>query len=156
MSETGNAKLEIRKAVNDVQVAACFDVIAELRPHLIRAEFVEMIRWMTEYDSFNLVFGVYDGRIVCVAGYRLCTTLAYGSVLYVDDLVTTGDLRSHGCGHELLEWLKHEAADQQCDWLQLDSGIQRTDAHRFYEREELVRTSHHFAFRIGRPEPEDG
>jgi GNAT superfamily N-acetyltransferase len=54
----------------------------------------------------------------------------------VDDLVTDEAHRSRGIGRTLLRPSGTTSAqDLQCDVLALDSGTQRTDAHRFYFRE---------------------
>jgi GNAT superfamily N-acetyltransferase len=49
------------------------------------------------------------------------------------DLVTDSAHRSKGYGGLLLDWLREQAAAQQCNKLWLVSGAQRVDAHRFYE-----------------------
>ncbi len=144
----------IHKARSDVQIDACFEVMSELRPRLVRGEFVETVRWMMDYDNYAIAYGVHDGKIASVCGYRLATSLAYGHYLYVDDLVTAARFRSHGFGRLLLDWLKQEARDQLCDELHLDSGVHRIDAHRFYEREDLVNVSRHFAILLQRGETE--
>jgi GNAT superfamily N-acetyltransferase len=74
--------------------------------------------------------------------------LAWGRFLYVDDLVTHPGHRSKGHGATLLSWLEERAALEGCDQMHLDSGIQRTEAHRFYEREGMTMTSLHFVARI--------
>jgi hypothetical protein len=48
-------------------------------------------------------------------------------------------------GSELLNWLKIEGRKLKCSQLHLDSGVQRTDAHRFYAREGMNMTCYHYA-----------
>jgi GNAT superfamily N-acetyltransferase len=64
--------------------------------------------------------------------------------LYVDDLVTDGAHRSRGVGTALLAELERRAAACGCRVIELDSGHQRTDAHRFYLREGFADVSRHF------------
>jgi GNAT superfamily N-acetyltransferase len=97
--------------------------------------------------GYRLVAVVASGRVEAVAGYRFGESLAWDSYLYVDDLVTDERARSKGHGKLLLDWLKREAAARGCRDLHLDSGVQRFEAHRFYLRERMDITSHHF--RIG-------
>jgi GNAT superfamily N-acetyltransferase len=82
---------------------------------------------------------------VAVAGFRLLHTLAWGYVLYVDDLVTRADFRGKGHARRLMEWLFAEADRLGCDQLHLDSGPQRIVAHRFYFNQGLHINSYHFA-----------
>ncbi len=73
-----------------------------------------------------------------VALWRVVENTYEGRRLYVDDLVSDEAHRSRGVGKTLLGHLERLARDMQCDVLALDSGTQRTDAHRFYFREGLV------------------
>ena len=68
--------------------------------------------------------------------------------LYVDDLVTSSASRSTGVGAALLAELEQRAVDAGCSALELDSGVQRWDAHRFYFRERFAITGHHFGKRL--------
>ena len=63
----------------------------------------------------------------------------------MDDLVSDAAHRSRGIGSALLRQLERQARALNCHVLALDSGTQRTDAHRFYFREGMVIPS--FSFR---------
>ena len=73
-----------------------------------------------------------------VALWRVIENTYEGRRLYVDDLVTDQAHRSRGIGRIVLRYLEQKAQQLKCDVLALDSGTQRTDAHRFYFREGLV------------------
>ncbi len=81
----------------------------------------------------------------CAAGFRIVEFLAWGRFLYVDDLVTAENSRSEGQGKRMLDWLASLAREEGCGQLQLDSGVQRHDAHRFYFREGMKISSYHFS-----------
>ena len=83
-------------------------------------------------------------RCVGVAGWRMVALTFAVRKLYVDDLVTTADGRSQGVGHALLAELESRARAAGCTVIDLDSGVQRHDAHRFYFRERMHISSHHF------------
>lgn len=80
-----------------------------------------------------------------VAVWRVIQNTYEGCRLYVDDLVTDAAHRSHGVGRFLLGGLEARARSLGCDVIALDSGTQRTSAHRFYFREGFVIPS--FCFR---------
>jgi GNAT superfamily N-acetyltransferase len=133
----------IEIATTDDAIARCFPVMQQLRPHLVAADFVAQIRRM-QGDGFHLA-ALEDGGVVrAVAGYRFYEKLVSGKNLYVDDLVTDPTQRSRGHGRALLAWLTAEARTHGCVQLELDSGVQRFDAHRFYFRERLHISSYHF------------
>ena len=134
-------------ANTDAEIAACYDVMAELRPHVERGKFVPLIRSMQE-GGYRLACIRADGRVVAVAGYRISTNLFMGHNLYVDDLVTAETERSRGYGRELLSWLRSIAVESGCKGFHLDSGVQRKRAHEFYLREGLELSSYHFSVRL--------
>lgn len=138
-----------KDAVTDGEIADCYEVMAELRPHVGRDGFVPLIRSM-EKDGFRLAY-IKDGeRVVACAGYRFSNNLFYGRSLYVDDLVTAETERSKGHGRALLAWLRGLAVASGCQAFHLDSGVQRMRAHAFYLREGLELSSYHFSVRLDR------
>ena len=52
--------------------------------------------------------------------------------------------RSRGVGRALMEHLQELAQAAGCEAATLDSGTQRTQAHKFYFREGMVVSSFHF------------
>ena len=131
----------------DEAILACYEVMAQLRPHVARGNFLATVRAM-QADGFRLACIRESGRVVAVAGYRISTNLFCGKHLYVDDLVTDEAERSKGYGKELLGWLRQLAVEHDCDVFHLDSGTQRNRAHDFYEREGMELASYHFSVRL--------
>lgn len=119
-------------------------VLRELRPHLTPESFAAVYE---EGHPQGLRFlAAYDGdRCVGVAGWRIVASTSPLRQLYVDDLVTSSERRSGGVGKAILDELERRAREAGCSRLSLDSGVTRHDAHRFYLREHLVISSHHFA-----------
>lgn len=133
----------IRLAETDEQILACFPVVAQLRPHLRQEDFVDRVRRQAR-GGYQLAAGQANEKLVCVAGFRPLEQLAHGKILYIDDLVTADDVRSSGYGLQMLDWLLEYARAHECDELQLDSGVQRFAAHRFYFREGMHIHAYHF------------
>lgn len=139
--------MNISIATSDAEIAACYPVMQELRPHIIESDFVARIR-QAEKSGYRLVC-LQDGDTpLAVAGIRIMQNLAWGRFLYVDDLVTTDEQRSKGNGARMLSWLREYAVKEGCSELHLDSGMQRLDAHRFYEREGMSKTGFHIAEKL--------
>jgi GNAT superfamily N-acetyltransferase len=139
--------VRIALAQTDADILRCFPVLAELRPHLTGEQFLERIRPEREAGC-HLAFLEDAGEIRCVARYRFLENLAWGRFLYVDDLVTAEAARSKGWGQRLFDWLVGEARHHGCEQLHLDSGVQRFGAHRFYLRQGMDITCHHFALKL--------
>ncbi len=130
-------------AVTDADIASAFPVMRHLRPHLVEGTFVETVR-AAERRGLQLVLHRHGDRVVAVAGFRLLDQLKGGLVLYVDDLVTDEGERSKGYGDALLHWLIDHARAQGCKAFELDSGVQRHGAHRFYLRHRMRISAYHF------------
>ena len=140
--------MKIAPATTDSDIARCFAVLHQLRPHLVEAEFVTRVRRM-QTEGFHLAFRADETGIVrAVAGYRYYDKFFSGKNLYVDDLVTDTTQRSHGHGRALLQWLADEATRHGCAQLELDSGVQRFEAHRFYFRERMHISAYHFVIAL--------
>jgi GNAT superfamily N-acetyltransferase len=136
---------KIAEAVTTPQIAACFPVMRQLRTHFTDEEvFVRQVeRQRTE--GFRLAFLDDEAGVRAVAGYRITESLFAGRHCYVDDLVTDESARSLGYGGALFDWLVAEARAAGCHKLDLDSGVQRFAAHRFYLTKRMIIASHHFS-----------
>ena len=139
--------MNIRNATTDTEIAACYPVMRELRAHITEEHFLSRIR-RQESAGYRLAYVQDSNSVVAVAGFRVGENLAWGRFLYVDDLVSLPGHRSKGYGAKLLSWLKEQAAKEGCEQMHLDSGIQRKDAHRFYEREGMSVAGFHFVENI--------
>lgn len=127
--------------------------LRELRPERIQLRspeaFTAWINSQQRPEGYRLVASFADAPsaepgAVAVAGVRLLHTLAWGKVLYVDDLVTLPSYRGQGHAHELMQWLVQEAERLGCEQLHLDSGSQRHAAHRFYLNHGFDIIAYHF------------
>ena len=135
--------MEIKFARADSEITGCYEEMRELRPHISRKEFCSCIKEQME-SGYHLVYLAGASKPQAIAGFHFGRNLAWGHFLYVDDLVTSSSYRSQGYGSKLLAWLLDYAIQQGCDQFHLDSGVQRIDAHRFYQREGLTLSSYHF------------
>lgn len=132
--------------------------LRELRPHLPSddAEVVARIDEVQRAEGYRLFAvlpalgdgaGGPDGGALAVAGFRRLSNLAWGDVLYVDDLVTRASARGRGLASALLRAVEDEGRRIGADALHLDSGHgpDRADAHRAYLRHGYRISSHHFS-----------
>lgn len=139
--------MNIHIATTDAEISACYPVMRELRPHIVEDQFLSRVK-SQETTGYRLAFVQESDGPVAVAGFRVIENLAWGRFLYVDDLVTLPAHRSKSYGAKLLSWLKEHAKNEGCVQFHLDSGIQRKEAHRFYEREGMTMNGLHFAENI--------
>ncbi|MDG3016804.1 GNAT family N-acetyltransferase [Speluncibacter jeojiensis] len=136
----------IEHARTDDDVRACFLLFRELRPFLDEETFLS--RWRRQREErYELVYvRDGDGQIVAAAGFREMTTMAWGHVLYLDDLIALPSHRGRGLGSLLLRFLQDETVRRGCDQLHLDTGYTRHAAHRSYLRNGFDIVCHHMAW----------
>ncbi|MBW7568243.1 GNAT family N-acetyltransferase [Chromobacterium subtsugae] len=134
----------IQNAQTDQEIADCFAVMRQLRPHLQEDGFVAVVRAQMA-EGYRLAYLLEDGEVACVAGYRIHRNLMMGKSLYVDDLSTDESARSQGCGARMMAWLREAALDAGCAEIHLDSRVQRHRAHRFYLNRNMDIVCHHFS-----------
>jgi len=138
------------------RTALAHRAMLELRPRIgDAAAFAEHVNRALRPEGYRLVASFEEGdqRAVAVAGFRTMRMLAWGHVLYVDDLSTRAAYRGRGHASGLLRWLLDEARRLGCDQLHLDSGVgpDRQAAHRLYLDHRMRISAHHFAIDLGQP-----
>jgi len=113
----------------------------QLRPKMPGDYAAKMARVLKEARMALVVEG---DKVLGLAVYRWHENTFDGVKFYVDDLVTDEAQRSKGVGHALIVHLEAVARKLGASGLVLDSGTQRTQAHKFYFREGFVITSFNF------------
>jgi GNAT superfamily N-acetyltransferase len=138
----------IKIAETHEEIRRCHPVMRQLRPNWGLDEFVSQVQLQIKEDSYKLAFLEEDGEVRAAAGFRLGNMLIRHKHMYVDDLVTDSRNRSRGYGRVLLGWLEQFARQNGCTRVDLDSGVQNVDAHRFYNREGFAKSSFHFVKKL--------
>ena len=136
----------LRHAESAPEIAACFAVMRELRPHLRSAEeLVERVSRQRREAGYRLLAAWSADRVLALAGYRLQETLIRGRFIYVDDLVSLASERGRGLGRQLLDAVSEEGRSQGCRDLVLDTGLDNVAAQRFYRRYGMLAGALRFA-----------
>lgn len=107
----------------------------QLRPHLPADYMAKMTRVL---NDARMALAVDGDAVLGLAVYRWHENTFDGLKFYIDDLVTDEARRSRGVGRTLMGHLEQVARRLGANGLVLDSGTQRTQAHKFYFREGFV------------------
>ena len=134
---------DAHKVLEPEWLARAEPVHRQLRPQL-PIGYAEKMKRVFETGG-EMCVAVIGSNVVGLAVFRSFENTHVGAKFYVDDLVTDEKRRSSGVGRALIEFLGELAKSRGGSTLELDSGTQRTSAHRFYFREGFVIPS--FAFR---------
>ncbi|MFC4022249.1 GNAT family N-acetyltransferase [Oceanobacillus longus] len=125
--------LKVKELQSQSEIREAFPIIRQLRTHLDEDTYLELVIDAQKNDSYKM-FALYDNKkMVAVTGFKPMITLYYGRFVWVCDLVTDHQLRSKGYGEKLLTFVHKWAREKKYESVALSSGLQRTDAHHFYE-----------------------
>ncbi|WP_096086141.1 GNAT family N-acetyltransferase [Agaribacterium haliotis] len=129
---------------SDADIMLCFQAFKELRPKLDKQQFIQQVIRQAQH-GYCIAAIKNNAAVVSVAGFRITEFLAWGKVLYVDDLSTLKQYRKQGYAAALMDWLIQHAKANNCDALHLDSGHHRHAAHKLYLKKGLSISSHHLS-----------
>lgn len=101
-----------------------------------------------ESEGYQIAAIFHEGQAVACIGYREMTTLAWGKIIYVDDLITAEKARGKGYGKALLEFAIDEARKKGCAQIHLDTGYHRHAAHRLYLKMGFELSCHHMSLNL--------
>ncbi|MDQ3955976.1 MAG: GNAT family N-acetyltransferase [Actinomycetota bacterium] len=124
--------MRIAELTTPAEWRGAFAVLGQLRDHLSEEAYLSTLEEMTK-AGYRLLALFEDDEIVAAAGVGIGLNFYYGKYMWVYDLVTSERHRSRGHGRALLEHVEWVARAEGCETLALSSGLQRKDAHRFYE-----------------------
>lgn len=125
--------LQIKELHSVKEMVEAFPVMNQLRTHLSQQTYLKLVKEAQTKDQYKMAALYDNGKIVAVAGFKPMITLYYGRFVWVCDLVTEEKSRSRGYGKKLLTYVHEWAKENQYESVALSSGLQRTEAHRFYE-----------------------
>jgi len=134
-------------AETDEEIKDCYAVMAELRSHISREEFLPLVKKLTAETGFQMVY-LKDEEIKAVGGFRISEWLAGGKYLEIEDLVAKENERSKGCGGAIFDWLVRYAKQNDCNQIRLVSHVKRFGAHQFYMRKGMIIEAHYFSMSL--------
>ncbi len=144
--------------VREIQIgeaALASRALRELRPDssaLRSAEtFEHWIDAVQRPEGYRLVASFIDATpdAVAVIGFRHTHSLASGHYCYVEDVVALPEARKGGHAQALLEWVVEDARRLGCERVELNSGVHRQAAHRFYMNQRFAISAFHFLRVLG-------
>ncbi|MCT4776799.1 GNAT family N-acetyltransferase [Exiguobacterium aquaticum] len=116
----------------------------QLRTDLTLEAYLELVSAMRP-QGYELYALYADDTIVSLAGIEVRVNLYLEKHVFIYDLVTCMNHRSKGYGEMLLHFVHEYARDLGAKYVALESGLARTEAHRFYtDKMDYAITSYSF------------
>lgn len=109
-----------------------FPVMNQLRTDLTLNTYRELVAAMRP-QGYELYALYANDTIVSLAGIEVRVNLYLEKHIFIYDFVTCADHRSNGYGEMLLHFVHEYARDRGAHYVALESGLARTEAHRFYK-----------------------
>ncbi|RFU60144.1 GNAT family N-acetyltransferase [Bacillus sp. V59.32b] len=125
--------MKIKELTNESEWKQAFPVMKQLRTHLDEKTYLDLVKESQEKDDYKMFALFEEGKIAAVTGFMPMVTLYNGRFIWVCDLVTDQNQRSKNYGEQLLSYVHKWAQENGYHLVSLSSGLQRADAHRFYE-----------------------
>lgn len=141
-------RYEVRVADTVEDVRRCWPVFRQLRENIpTEEEFLR--RWRVQADEgYRVVYVEQDGEVRAVGGYRYLNNMAWGRILYLDDLAALTERQGSGLGSAILEHVQEQARVHGCDAVHLDTGHHRRRAHKAYLRNGFEISAHHLEWKV--------
>ncbi|WP_306303216.1 GNAT family N-acetyltransferase [Amphibacillus sediminis] len=123
------------KALNtDEELIQAFPIMQQLRPQLNQSSYLSLVKDAQKLERYQLHGLIKHNSLIALVGFKPMVTLYYGHFVWVCDLITDHHYRSQGFGEQLLNYVHNWADQNGYSSVALSSGLNRTDAHRFYEQ----------------------
>jgi GNAT superfamily N-acetyltransferase len=91
------------------------------------------------------MFGILEkGELITYAGVAVQTNLQHKRHLYIFDFITDEKYRLKGYAKMMMKFLQDYAKTCMCENIVLSSGLQREEAHPFYEKNGFDKKSYLF------------
>lgn len=123
----------IYELTSQAEILKAYPIMHQLRTHLDEKAYLDLVMEAKEKDMYRLFALSDQDEIVAVIGFKPMITLYYGRFIWVCDLVVDQHKRSKSYGEKLLSYVEDWATNNGYENVALSSGLQRADAHRFYD-----------------------
>jgi len=130
LNQTG---ILIKDLKNETEWKEAYPVMKQLRTHLDEEQFLQLVQEAKQKNDYKMAAWYDNEKLVAVTGFMPMITLYNGRFIWVCDLVTDSYGRSKGYGEALLDYVHKWSKENGYDIVSLSSGLQRVEAHRFYE-----------------------
>jgi hypothetical protein len=103
--------MDVKLADSDADIARLYPLMRQLRPHIAgEAELVTRVQRQQQTErGWQLLYVEHDGVPIAAASCRILEHLAWGKVLYVDDLICAESHRGKGFAESLMAWMEKRA-----------------------------------------------
>jgi GNAT superfamily N-acetyltransferase len=140
--------MKIQPLITPDEIKQAHETIQFLRPALRDVDLFAQNVQKQFNEGYRFIGIEHEGKIVACSGFRILNTLAWGKIVYIDDLVTHEAHRGKGYALSLLDYIQKFARENGCGEIHLDSGYMRNTAHKVYLNYGFILATHHFSLKV--------
>lgn len=104
------------------------------------------INQMQKDKNYCIFVAENDNKVIAFIGLHIGIAFEFsGKVMRIIALAVKRDYQRQGIGKKLLQTSENYGAENQTAIISVNSGLQRTSAHRFYEKQGFYKKGYSFA-----------
>jgi len=136
------------KQLNIENILAMMPLAQLLNPNLGEETLHQRQRDMFKHTHYHC-FGLYhNAELIALSSAWSTTRLYSGKQLELDNVVVLPKLRSKGIGNLFMQMIENWALERGYQTIELNSYVENTASHKFYNRRSYKILGHHFQKRL--------
>lgn len=142
--------MKIRTFRNEDILGVCSLINSELGYDVSCEDLKAQILQMQEDKNYMIFTAVNNEKIIGFIGLQICLAFEIkGRAMRIIALAVARDFQGQGVGRALIqEAEKYANNNNNVSIISVNSGIKRTEAHRFYEKQSFYKKGYSFCKRI--------
>lgn len=141
--------MEIRAFCNEDISGVCNLINSELGYDVSCEDLKARIMQMQEDKNYTIFTAVEDKKIIGFVGLQMCLAFEIkGKVMRIIALAVAHDFQRNGIGRALIQEAEKYANENDISIILVNSGLKRTEAHQFYEKQSFYKKGYSFCRRL--------
>ena len=141
--------MEIRGFRNEDILGVCCLINSELGYDVSCEDLKARILQMQKDKNYVILTAAHEEKVVGFIGLQICLTFEIeGKAMRIIALAVARHSQGQGIGSALIQEAEKYANENNISIISVNSGLKRTEAHRFYEKQSFYKKGYSFCKRI--------
>lgn len=141
--------MKIRAFCMDDTLDVCRLINSELGYDVFYEDLKTRILQMQEEKNYMIFVAVDNKKIIGFIGLQMCLAFEIaGKIMRIIALAVAYDFQGQGVGSALIQEAEKYANENNISTIVVNSGLNRKEAHRFYEKQSFYKKGYSFCKRI--------
>lgn len=136
-----NLEIKIIPPINSLCI---LPLLKELNNFTSDEVLIERIKDMNLQTHYKCIGVFFKGNLIGISGLWHLTRHYCGKTIEPDHVIISSEFRGQGIGKKLLEWIYNYAQQIGYEATELNTYIENTKSHTFYEKEGFKRLGYHY------------